>query len=145
MSSYASATTDFPVFGLLPATTSGVLTATIQSILDAVSSGEVDTVIQARTPLPIATPYNTGLVKIVCEIGALDVLTMRGFNPESPNDIAIVERAERARALLQSYATGAIAPPWTPVQPSWAVASDPDRGWYDSVDDPSGTLANKIT
>lgn len=145
MSSYASATTDFPVHGLPSTATVNVPTTTIQRHLDAASSGPIDGALSARGALPVAgPPYPEPLIAIACHIASYTLMRSIGFNPESPNDQAIVDAYEQATTTLDGWRAFA-AIPWTPTQPLAPVASDSPRGWYepDGIvvnDDGSGTI-----
>lgn len=141
--------TDFATFGLPSPATSGMASATVQSHLDAASS-RIDEALSARGALPVAgsvgppNTYPPRLVQLVCDIAGYTILKTRGFNPEAPNDVAILDAHDRAIEQLDAIA-GFAAIPWAAAQPLAAVASDAPREWYvaDNVtatDDGTGAI-----
>jgi len=135
MPSYADATTDFPVYGLPAGVVASFSTPNVQKHLDA-ASGFAFQRIQSRDSGQIdGPPYPPILVQWVCEIASYTILKTIGFNPETPNDLAVLEAHDRARGELNAIAEGRPVP-WTPVDPVFEVGSDPSRGWYP----PSGRI-----
>lgn len=55
-------------------------------------SAKVDTYLRGRYTVPLANPYPKEIVKAVCVLAAWDLLSVRGFDPNSESDTAIRQR-----------------------------------------------------
>ncbi len=99
----------------------------------------VDGCVQSRCTVPLTT-VNSDLVRLVCELASYTVLTIIGFNPESPNDLAVLTRYEAAKKYLEDIRDGMLVPTFLPVNAQADAESDGSRDWY-----PVGDLGRAIT
>jgi phage gp36-like protein len=140
VSSYASATTDFPTYGLPAAALANspnITTPQIQATLDAISA-EFDGYLAGQYVLPLLS-YTTELTKYVCWAAAYELMAVRGYNPEGDGGL-LEKRDKKARDWLLGVSKGLISPPGivggdgnNEDQAGAAdMTSDPLRGWqYD--------------
>ncbi len=134
MSSYANATTDFLIYGLPAVAIASIPTGSIQATLDAISS-ECDGSIAGQYALPLIS-YPAELTKYVCWMGALELMSVRGYNPEGDGGL-LISRDKRAREWLSNVARGLISPPGMvgadgqneDLAGAGDITSDPLRGW----------------
>lgn len=131
MATYATRA-DFERFGLPPALAAQAETKTPGVIANAIDarSAEADSHFAARYRLPL-TEWDVNVRRVVCELAALDVLGVAGFNPQG-NDEFYERRAERALAWLKAVAAKKCHPVVvegaSPIDGA-EVISPPARGW----------------
>lgn len=95
--------TDLAQLGLSPGALQNVLSATQDAALQA-ASAIADSYLESRYDLPL-TSWGKDLVRVVCFIAAYDLLTSRGYSPQSPDD-HIRQRYVDALAWLQEVSAG---------------------------------------
>ncbi len=115
MASYADPT-DLVRFGLPAAATEGIDVGDIQAALDA-ASDLADGYLRARFTLPITAPTND-LKSAVARIAAYELLSTRGYNPETGSDPNVRDRYSDAIAWLKGVAKGDITPALTDSSPA---------------------------
>ena len=92
----------------LYALSSAVLTDVGTDVQDAhleAKSRFADSYFCKRYGVPLASP-DEAVKQCVCALAALSLLEFRGFNPDDPNDAAVVQAAERWLEWLKAVATG---------------------------------------
>lgn len=109
---YGSATqyaqpTDLANIGLAPGALQNVTTP-VQNAALLMASGIVDASLQSRYILPL-TQWGNDLVRATAVIAAYDILTSRGYSPQSPDD-HIRQRYLDALAWLKSVGDGEDTP-----------------------------------
>jgi phage gp36-like protein len=132
--SYANATTDFPVYGLPAVAIANLPAGTVQATLDALSS-EADGSIAGQFVLPLKQ-FPPELTKYVCWMAALELMSVRGYNPEDDRGL-LISRDKRAREWLDKVSKGLISPPGMigadgnneDQSGAGDLTSDPLRGW----------------
>lgn len=107
MSRYA-VPTDLVVYGAQSAALASFTSDQQQSALDS-ASAIADSYLSAKFTLPL-TAYGTDLKEAVCKIAAYNLLSARGFNPESGADANIRLRYQDAISWLKGVAKGEITP-----------------------------------
>jgi phage gp36-like protein len=123
---------DFERWGLSPSLAAQAETKAPGAIANALDarSAEADSYFRARYVLPL-TAWDANVRRVVCELAALDVLGVAGFNPQG-NDEYFTRRAERALGWLKSVGAKRVHPDVTesgaPVDGA-VVVSPPARGW----------------
>ena len=124
---------DFYSFGIrASALDIGVTDAIILSAMEAASS-VADGYLNARYTLPLVT-WSQDVIQKVCAIAAFEVMSSQnGFNPDSGNNMTIVERKQDAIRWLEGITATKVSPlvgESAPVYVSRArVFSDRRRGW----------------
>lgn len=103
---YASQT-DLAQLGLAPGALQNV-TGTVQDAALLAASALADSYLESRYKLPL-TSWGKDLSRIVCFIAAYDILTSRGYSPQSPDD-HIRQRYIDALAWLQEVSRGTQSP-----------------------------------
>lgn len=115
-------------------------TAQQQTALDR-RSAYADAKMRGRYALPLGQPYDPALVAAVCDLGAWDLVQLRGYNPQSGSDVNFRIRAigvdgkGGAQKLLDDVerqcahfaVVEAIVP--APGYPSPLIVSQPLQGW----------------
>ncbi|SRR6266568_5443920 len=105
-----------------------------QAALDA-ASGLADSYMRGRYRLPLLTWNDPALKKAVVSIAYYDMLTTRGYNPQSGSDANVVNRNIEAIAWLVKVQKQEAHPNVTPSadqSPGYdapRVLSTPKRGW----------------
>lgn len=94
---------DLANIGLAPGALQNV-TTTVQNAALLMASGIADASLQSRYILPL-TQWGNELVRAVAVIAAYDILTSRGYSPQSPDD-HIRERYLDALAWLKEVGNG---------------------------------------
>lgn len=97
---------DFAKYGLPSAALDG-FGGTSSDYLDA-ASDDVDTYLRSRHDLPLATPYPAKIIQVTCELAAYSLLCIRGFDPESPANRVVEDRAMAARKWLELLSQGKV-------------------------------------
>lgn len=103
---YASQT-DLAQLGLAGGALQNV-TPTIQDAALLAASALADSYLESRFTLPL-TSWGKDLSRVVCFIAAYDILTSRGYSPQSPDD-HIRQRYQDALAWLQEVSQGTQTP-----------------------------------
>jgi len=96
--------TDLTRFGLPSSALTGVADATQDAALEA-ASDVADSYMRSRYELPL-TGYGDDLKRAVCGLAAWDLLTTRGYDPNSGGDEAVKLRHDAALAWLKDVAAG---------------------------------------
>ena len=107
MSSYATLS-DLTTLGVASAALAGIATSEQQRAIDTASS-LADSYLRNRFTLPIATP-GQALAYAVARIAAYDLLSGRGYNPETGSDPNVRDRYLDAIGWLKGVASGSITP-----------------------------------
>jgi phage gp36-like protein len=117
-----------------PASTFGSLTDQQKTDALEAASREADGSLRARGTLPL-TAWEDDLTSKVCAIATMELLVIRGFNPNAGADALLVKRSDDAKAWLRGVAKGEIHPDVTySASPSTSyarprVVSSDRRGW----------------
>lgn len=126
--------TDFTRLGLPAGALTSVPTDSQDAQLAAASSF-VDGYLAKRFTLPLSA-WGDDVTRATCAVAAWDSLTVRGFNPNSPADVAVRMRYEDIVRWLEKVASGAVVPqgivdatPTVRERRGAAVVSRPRRGW----------------
>jgi phage gp36-like protein len=140
VSSYATIA-DLSSCGLPPSALASISIADKQAALDD-HSAEADTYIGDKYQLPLGTPYDRTLVRMVCFRAAWDLLCLRGFNASDPTDAVVSQRADQALKWLERVANGQArlnVVQGTPESFQPDVSTNQLRGWSTGcgTDDPS--------
>lgn len=126
MSETAYATmSDFALYGLPSGVGAGSSTITAHLLA---ASRFIDEYIAPRVTLPL-TSWTSRLTQLTCQIAAYTVLTVIGFNPESPNDKAVESTYDKAVKYLEGIREGQIQPTFTALDDRTQASSDPARGF----------------
>jgi len=128
--------TDLTRFGLPSGALTGIADATQDAALEA-ASDVADSYMRSRYTLPL-TGYGDDLKRAVCAIAAWDLLTTRGYDPNSGGDEAVKLRNDAAVSWLKDVSAGRAhvsggnttpAPTRHARASSPRVGSDRTRGW----------------
>lgn len=95
---------DFDRFGLPAGTASGFTRSTLAEAL-AAASVDADGKLALRADLPLVS-WGADLSRRVCQIAAYEVMSARGFNPDTGSDTNIRMRFDDAWKWLTAYANG---------------------------------------
>ena len=115
MSSYATPS-DLTTYGLPAAAVASLGSQAIQAAIDAAST-LADGYLRAKFTLPV-TVVSADLKATVCRIAAYDLLSTRGYNPETGSDPNIRDRYQDAIRWLEGVAKGNITPALTDSSPA---------------------------
>lgn len=107
MSSYATLA-HLAQFGVPSSALSGISPDAQQAALDAAST-RADGYLKNHFKLPITTP-SIDLVEAICRIAAYNLLSVRGYNPETGGDTNLRDRFLDAVKWLEGVARGSITP-----------------------------------
>ncbi len=83
-------TTDFGKHGLPPQALDG-FTGDLDQLLTK-ASAKFNTYARGRYKVPFTAPYPDEVIEVVCQLAAYQVMTVRGFDPQNANDMAIEDR-----------------------------------------------------
>ncbi len=114
------------------ASISSIDSTTQQNVLDDVST-LADSFLGSRYKLPL-TSYGSDLTRNVCQIAVYDLMCLRGFFPDGP-DQNFKDRNDAAMAWLRGVSSGAITPSniadssVSVSEGAPFVISVPPRGW----------------
>lgn len=100
-------TTDLANLGLIGGALQNVTTQ-VQNAALLAASAVADSYLQSRYDLPIAN-WGQDLVRVVCAIAAYDILTSRGYSPQSQDD-HIRQRQQDGIAWLKEVSQGLQTP-----------------------------------
>lgn len=128
--------TDLTRFGLPSGALTGIADATQDAALEA-ASDVADSYMRSRYALPL-TGYGDDLKRAVCAVAAWDLLTTRGYDPNSGGDEAVKLRHDAAMKWFGDVSAGRAhvsggnttpAPTRHARASSPRTASDRVRGW----------------
>lgn len=130
MAAQYATTDDLNVFGLGPNMFASIPLPIKQRILDA-ASAVADSHLGSRFALPLES-WGDDIRRAVVHIATLDLLMLRGFNPDDPTHALIAQRAQAAADWLENVSDGNVTP--LVVQgASSAASSDPGAAFAGQV------------